>query len=53
MTLYTSTALARNQIAMLYSSIVLAIITIIVAVAIGVTQLLSLILNVFEPKGRF
>ncbi len=53
MTLYTSTELARDQIAVLYYSIVLAIITIIVAVVIGVVQLLSLILNVFEPKGRF
>lgn len=53
MTLYTSTALARDQIAVLYYSIVLTVITIIVAVVIGIMQLLSLILNVTEPEGRF
>ncbi|KAK0126981.1 hypothetical protein ONS96_006544 [Cadophora gregata f. sp. sojae] len=53
MTLYTSTALARDQIAILYYSIVLTLITISAAMAIGVIQLLSLILNVAEPTGRF
>ncbi|KAL5328459.1 hypothetical protein ACEPPN_001958 [Leptodophora sp. 'Broadleaf-Isolate-01'] len=53
MTLYTSTALARDQIAILYYSIVLTVITIAAAMAIGVIQLLSLILNVAEPTGRF
>ncbi|KAI9760984.1 MAG: hypothetical protein M4579_001360 [Chaenotheca gracillima] len=53
MTLYTSTALARDQIAILYYSIVLTIITVIVATVIGVIQMLSLILNVAEPTGRF
>jgi high-affinity nickel-transport protein len=53
MTLYTSTALARDQIAVLYYSIVLTVITIVVAVVIGIIQLLSLILNVAEPEGRF
>lgn len=53
MTLYTSTALARDQIAVLYYSIVLTVITIVVAIVIGVLQLLSLILNVAEPEGRF
>ncbi|PBP17197.1 NicO-domain-containing protein [Diplocarpon rosae] len=53
MTLYTSTALARDQIAILYYSIVLTLITIAAAMAIGVIQLLSLILNVAEPKGKF
>ncbi len=53
MTLYTSTSLARDQIAILYYSIVLTLITIAAAMAIGVIQLLSLILNVAEPTGRF
>ncbi|CZS97784.1 hypothetical protein WAI453_008829 [Rhynchosporium graminicola] len=53
MTLYTSTALARDQTAILYYSIVLTVITIAAAMAIGVIQLLSLILNVAEPKGGF
>ncbi|KAI9845242.1 MAG: hypothetical protein M1837_004997 [Sclerophora amabilis] len=53
MTLYTSTALARDHIAILYYSIVLTVITVIVAMVIGVIQLLSLILNVAEPTGRF
>jgi high-affinity nickel-transport protein len=52
MTLYTSTALARDQIAVLYYSIVLTVITIVVAIVIGTIQLLSLILNIAEPKGR-
>ncbi|KAL3424508.1 High-affinity nickel transport protein nic1 [Phlyctema vagabunda] len=53
MTLYTSTSLARDQIAILYYSIVLTVITIVAAMTIGVIQLLSLILNVAEPTGRF
>jgi hypothetical protein len=53
MTLYTSTALARDQIAVLYYSIVLTVVTIVVAIVIGVIQLLTLILNVAEPEGRF
>lgn len=53
MTLYTSTSLARDQIAILYYSIVLTSITIAAAMAIGVIQLLSLILNAAEPTGRF
>ncbi|KAI9803298.1 MAG: hypothetical protein M1825_002089 [Sarcosagium campestre] len=53
MTLYTSTALARDQIAILYYSIVLTAITVIVALVIGIIQLLSLVLNVAEPSGRF
>ncbi|KAI9801094.1 MAG: hypothetical protein M1833_002962 [Piccolia ochrophora] len=53
MTLYTSTALARDQLAILYYSIVLTVITVIVALVIGVIQLLNLVLNVAEPKGRF
>ncbi|KAG9234944.1 high-affinity nickel transport protein-like protein [Amylocarpus encephaloides] len=53
MTLYTSTALARDQIAILYYSIVLTVITVVVAMCIGVIQLLSLILHVAEPEGEF
>jgi high-affinity nickel-transport protein len=53
MALYTSTALARDQIAILYYSIVLTVITVIIAVAIGVIQLLTLILHITEPKGKF
>ncbi|EOD47792.1 putative high affinity nickel transport protein nic1 protein [Neofusicoccum parvum UCRNP2] len=53
MGLYTSTSLARDQIAILYYSIVLTVITVVVALVIGVIQLLSLILNVAEPTGRF
>ncbi|KAH0538131.1 hypothetical protein FGG08_005239 [Glutinoglossum americanum] len=53
MTLYTSTALARDQIAILYYSIVLTVVTVIIAVTIGVIQLLTLILHVAEPKGKF
>jgi high-affinity nickel-transport protein len=36
MTLYTSTALARDQIAIIYYSIVLMVITVIVVMVIGV-----------------
>lgn len=53
MTLYTSAALARDQIAVLYYSIVLTVITIIVSIVIGTIQLLSLIRSVAEPTGRF
>ena len=53
MTLYTSTTLARDQLAILYYSSVLTAITVIVAIVIGVIQLLSLILNVAEPSGPF
>ncbi|EKG12158.1 Nickel/cobalt transporter high-affinity [Macrophomina phaseolina MS6] len=53
MSLYTSTALARDTIAILYYSIVLTVITVVVALVIGVIQLLTLVLNVAEPTGRF
>ena len=53
MALYTSTAAANDPIAVLYYSIVLTAITILVATVIGVLQLLSLILHVVEPRGRF
>ncbi|KAF2477553.1 high affinity nickel transport protein nic1 [Lindgomyces ingoldianus] len=53
MSLYTSTQLARDPIAICYYSIVLTVVTVIVAVIIGVVQFLNLALNVAGPKGRF
>lgn len=53
MALYTSTSFAKDQIAVLYYSIVLTVITIVVAMVIGLIQFLTLILNVAEPTGRF
>ena len=52
MTLYTSTSLARDTIAILYYSIVLTAITVLVAVAIGTIQLLSLAAH-FEEGTQF
>ncbi|EEH40153.2 hypothetical protein PAAG_02208 [Paracoccidioides lutzii Pb01] len=43
----------RNPIAFLYYSIVLTCLTVIVALVIGILQLLTLILNSTEVKGRF
>jgi high-affinity nickel-transport protein len=45
MTLYTSTSLARDTVAILYYSIVLSAITVLVAMVIGTIQLLSVIAN--------
>jgi high-affinity nickel-transport protein len=53
MSLYTSTQLARDPIAICYYSIVLTFITVIVATIIGTVQFLNLILNVAEPHGKF
>lgn len=53
MSLYTSTQLARDPIAICYYSIVLTVITVIVATIIGTVQFLNLILTVAEPEGRF
>lgn len=53
MALYTATSLAKDQIAILYYSIVLTVITVVVAIVIGVIQLLTLILNTAEPSGKF
>lgn len=53
MAIYTSTSLAKDQIAILYYSIVLTIITVMVAIVIGTIQALTLILNVAEPTGKF
>lgn len=53
MTLYTTTSLARDTVAILYYSIVLTGITVLVAICIGTIQLLTLIANVWEPEGSF
>ena len=53
MALYTSTTLAKDQIAILYYSIVLTVITVIVAMVIGFIQLLTLIQNVANLSGEF
>lgn len=45
MALYTSTSLARDTVAILYYSIVLSAITVLVAMVIGIIQLLSVIAN--------
>ncbi|TVY71361.1 High-affinity nickel transport protein nic1 [Lachnellula suecica] len=45
MTLYTSTSLARDTIAILYYSIVLSAITVLFAMTIGIIQLLSVVAN--------
>lgn len=50
MTLYTSTSLARDTVAILYYSIVLSAITVVVAICIGTIQLLSLISNFSHGK---
>jgi high-affinity nickel-transport protein len=43
----------RDPIAFLYYSIVLTTLTVIVALVIGILQLLTLILNVAQPTGTF
>lgn len=53
MALYTSKAFARDTVAILYYSVVLTGITVVVSAFIGIVQLLSLVLNVAEPEGRF
>lgn len=53
MSLYSSTALARDQIAVLYYSVVLTVLTVVVALVIGIIQLLTMVLNVAGPRGRF
>ncbi|KAK6543798.1 hypothetical protein TWF694_000529 [Orbilia ellipsospora] len=50
---YTSTTLAHDNIAVLYYSIVLSVVTCVVAVVIGTLQMLNMVLNVAEPTGRF
>ena len=53
MSLYTSTRLAKDSIAVLYYQSVLTGITVIVAVVIGILQLLSMIQSVANPSGKF
>ena len=43
----------RDPIAFLYYSIVLTCLTVMVAIVIGVIQILTLVLNVANPTGRF
>jgi high-affinity nickel-transport protein len=43
----------RDPVAFLYYSIVLTSLTVIIAVVIGIIQLLTLILNVAKPTGAF
>lgn len=50
---YTSSQLAHDPIAICYYSIVLSVITVVVAIIIGTVQFLNLILNVAEPQGAF
>ncbi|KAG9246947.1 high-affinity nickel-transport protein-domain-containing protein [Calycina marina] len=50
MTLYTSTSLARDTVAILYYSIVLSAITVVVAICIGTIQLLSLLASFYRGK---
>lgn len=45
MSLYTSTSLARDTVAILYYSIVLSAITVLFAMTIGIIQLLSIVAN--------
>ena len=53
MALYTSTTLAKDQIAILYYSIALTVITVVVAMVIGFIQLLTLVQNVANLTGGF
>ena len=53
LSLYTSTSLAKDPIAIMYYSIVLTVITIMVAIVIGTIQLLNIVLNVASPEGPF
>ncbi|BFZ60478.1 hypothetical protein YB2330_001514 [Saitoella coloradoensis] len=50
---YTSPHVAANPIARTWYSLVLTGMSVVIAVVIGVIQLLSLILNVAEPEGPF
>lgn len=43
----------RDPVAFLYYSLVLTTMTVVVAIVIGVIQLLTLVLNVAEPTGKF
>lgn len=43
----------RDPIAFLYYSIVITTLTVIVAVVVGILQLLTMIVSALEPSGRF
>ncbi|KAM5469192.1 hypothetical protein MauCBS54593_004545 [Microsporum audouinii] len=43
----------RDPVAFLYYSIVLTCLTVVVAIVIGVIQLLTLLLNALQPHGKF
>ncbi|KAF4119358.1 nickel/cobalt transporter (NiCoT) family protein [Geosmithia morbida] len=53
LSLYTSKVFSRDPVAILYYSIVLTGITVTVSAFIGIIQVLSLIQNAADPKGRF
>ncbi|KKA26822.1 hypothetical protein TD95_000781, partial [Thielaviopsis punctulata] len=53
MALYTSKAFSRDRVAILYYSVVLTGITIVVALFIGIVQVLNLIQNTANPTGPF
>jgi nickel/cobalt transporter (NiCoT) family protein len=53
MALYTSKVFSRDKIAILYYSIVLTGITILVALSIGIIQVLSLLQGALDPPGAF
>lgn len=53
MAVYSSSAMANDHIAILYYSVVLTAVTIFVALAIGILQVLSLVLNTAKPSGKF
>lgn len=53
MALYTSKAFSRDAVAILYYSIVLTGITVLVALSIGLFQVLSLIQGALNPSGAF
>ena len=53
MALYTATAFAKDQIAIAYYSIVLTVITVAVAMAIGFVQMLTLVRNIRAPARFF
>lgn len=52
LTLYTSPAFAKDPIAVLYYSLVLTVVTVVVAMVIGSMQLLTLVSNVIDPSPR-
>jgi len=53
MTLYSSARLGGDAIAVLFFQVVLTGVTVVVAVIIGVLQLLNMVLAVAEPEGKF